>query len=267
MNGKFAIHACLLGGMLLAGTATQARADAWNKKTYISTSRSIEVPGAILPPGKYVFKLVDSASNRHIVQILNERENHVYATNLAIPKQRMEPADKTIVTFYEMPGGGPEPVRSWFYPGDTIGQEFAYPKRRALDISRVTRENVPILAETRTSQPETVQPAETATRIETEAATVTPPARNDENTADRSVAAVDTPAPTPATAIDDKPAEASASMPAEEPQAAPPVTGSAAEPEMPHTAGDTAGIALLGLGCLGIAASLKMASNAAGNRS
>jgi len=107
--------------MLLTGAATTANADQWNKKTYINTTRSIEVPGAILPPGRYVFKLMDSASNRHIVQILNDGENHVYSTNLAIPKQRMEPADKTILTFYEMPGGGPEPVRSWFYPGDTIG--------------------------------------------------------------------------------------------------------------------------------------------------
>ena len=51
MNGKFAIHACLLGGMLLTGAATKANADVWNKKTYINTSRSIEVPGAVLPPG------------------------------------------------------------------------------------------------------------------------------------------------------------------------------------------------------------------------
>jgi len=46
---------CLIGGLLLAGTATRASADEWNKKTYITVNRSIEVPGAVLPPGKYVF--------------------------------------------------------------------------------------------------------------------------------------------------------------------------------------------------------------------
>jgi len=36
---------------------------------------------------------------------------------------------------------------------------------------------------------------------------------------------------------------------------------------MPHTAGNIAGITLIGLSCLGIAASLRMASNAAGHKS
>ena len=79
---------CVLGGLLLTSTAN---ADAWNKKTIVTISQSIEVPGAVLPPGKYVFKLINSDSNRHIVQIMNDRETHVYATNLAIAKQRMEP--------------------------------------------------------------------------------------------------------------------------------------------------------------------------------
>jgi len=247
---------------LLTGTATTAKADPWNKKTYINTSRSIEVPGAILPPGRYVFKLLDSQSNRHIVQILNDRENHVYATNLAIPKQRMEPADKTILTFYEMPGGGPEPVRSWFYPGDTIGQEFAYPKHRALEISRMMREHVPILAEAREAEP--VRPVETSatTTSEALAPTETTPT---ENSADRVVLPAETPESTPVTT--DTSTETTASTPNEVPQAAPQETSSTPEPAMPHTAGNTAGIALLGLGCLGIAASLRMAGKAAGSRS
>jgi len=263
MERTFGIQACLLGGLLLTGAATSASADQWNKKTLITTAQSIEVPGAVLPPGKYVFKLLDSSSNRHIVQILNDRENHVYATNLAIPKQRMEPADKTILTFYEMPGGGPEPVRSWFYPGDTIGQEFAYPKRRALEISQVMHVQVPILAESRTSDVETMRPVETTAPVTTEPATATQPAREYENSADRSVAAVETPEPAPV----ETSAEAKASMPNDETQAVPPAASSAPEPAMPHTAGNTASIALIGLGCLFIAASLRMAGRSVGSRS
>src|SRR5258708_17076605 len=104
----------LIGGLLLTEAAPRANADPWNKKTYVTVSQAIEVPGAILPAGTYVFKLLDSQSDRHIVQVMNERENHVYNTILAIPKQRMEPAEKTIITFYEIRGGGPEPIRSWF---------------------------------------------------------------------------------------------------------------------------------------------------------
>jgi len=268
MNRKYGIHLCLLGGMLFTGALTCANADEWNKKTYVTTSRSIEVPGAVLPPGKYVFKLLDSQSNRHIVQVLNERENHVYTTNLAIPKQRMEPADKTILTFYEMPGGGPEPVRAWFYPGDTIGQEFAYPKRRAMEISRMMREHVPVLAEARTRdmEPMTPQPVETP-------APVTQPMTDDsanltaDNSADRVATPVDTPEPTAATSTPDTSGEpVPADSNAEDQTPAPPAA-TANEPVMPHTAGNIAGIALIGLGCIAIAASLGLATRSAGSRS
>src|SRR6185369_5386376 len=145
----------LIGGLLLTGAAINANADEWNKKTYITISQSIEVPGAILPPGRYVFKLLDSQSSRHIVQVMNGRENHVYCTNLAIPKERMEPADKTILSFYEVPGGGPEPVRAWFYPGDLIGQEFVYPKKRMLEIRAAMDKGRITVAENRTQTTET----------------------------------------------------------------------------------------------------------------
>jgi len=245
---------CMLGGLLLTSAATPANADAWNKKTYVTTSQSIEVPGAVLPPGKYVFKLMESPSNRHIVQIMNAEENHVFTTNLAIAKERMSPADKTILTFYEMPGGGPEPVRAWFYPGDTIGQEFAYPRDRARQISQAVKQNVPELAESRPPAAAPAAPAETPA-----------PAAEPSGTADRTApteteetAAAPEPPPSPV---------ASEPQPAPAQQPATPTDTTPAEPKMPATAGNTAAIGLLGLGCLGIAASIRMAVLRAGSKS
>jgi hypothetical protein len=228
----------LIGGLLLGGAAYNANADEWNKKTYITISQSIEVPGAILPPGRYVFKLLDSQSNRHIVQVMNERENHVYCTNLAIPKERMEPADKTILTFYEMPGGGPEPVRAWFYPGDLIGQEFVYPKQRMTEIRAAMDKGGRItVAQSRT--------------VETPAA-VPPPVEQKVE---------ETPAPAP---------EPSPAPPMEEqaPPPAPPVEQPAPEqPAMPHTSSNTIEIGVLGLMCIGLAISLRIANGRLGSGS
>lgn len=128
--------------LLLGSLAPSALADAWNKKTIVNFSSAVEVPGTILQPGQYVMKLVDSSSNRHIVQISNAREDHVFATILAIPNYRLEPAEKTILTFYEVRGGGPEPLKAWFYPGDNFGQEFAYSKSRAKEIASATQQSV-----------------------------------------------------------------------------------------------------------------------------
>ena len=57
----------LLGATLAPG----ARADEWNKKTVMTFSQPIEIPGQILPAGTYTFRLLDSPSDRHIVQIFS----------------------------------------------------------------------------------------------------------------------------------------------------------------------------------------------------
>ena len=56
-------------------TLSIASADTFNKKTKLSFSQPIRVPGTTLSAGSYIFKLVDSQANRNIVQIMNVREN------------------------------------------------------------------------------------------------------------------------------------------------------------------------------------------------
>ena len=122
-------------------------ADEWNKKTTVTFSAPVEIPGVgaqVLPAGTYVFRLLDSQSDRHIVQVSNIRGDHVYATILAIPNYRLKATNKTVMTFRERAAGDPEAIRAWFYPGNTWGQEFVYPKKRAIELARIT--NLPVLA-------------------------------------------------------------------------------------------------------------------------
>ena len=110
-------------------------ADTWDKKTIVTFSQPVEIPGVgahVLPAGRYLFKLMDSLSDRNIVQIFNEDQTHVYATILAIPNYRLRATDKTVMTFRERAAGSPEALRAWFYPGANWGQEFVYPKKRAI---------------------------------------------------------------------------------------------------------------------------------------
>jgi hypothetical protein len=103
-----------------------ARADEWNKETILTFSAPVEVPGRVLPAGKYVFKLADSDSDRNIVQIFNADQTRLITTILGIPDYRMEPTGKTHVTFEERSAGAPEAIHSWFYPGDNAGVDFIY---------------------------------------------------------------------------------------------------------------------------------------------
>jgi hypothetical protein len=140
LNG-FAAASCLgLASLVLAPSAS---ADTWNKKTIITVNEAIQVPGKVLQPGKYVMKLMESPSNRHIVQIFNEREDQLQTTVLAIPNYRMQPTGKTEFQWWETPAGQPRALRAWFYPGDNFGQEFAYPKNEAVRLAAAADANVP----------------------------------------------------------------------------------------------------------------------------
>ena len=132
--------------LLLLGAAlvSPARADQWNKKTIVTFGQPVEIPGrVVLPAGRYVFKLLDSSSYRHIVQIWNEDESQVLKTILAIPNYRLEPTGETVLEFHERPGTQPQALRAWFYPGDNFGQEFAYPEKRAMELAAASNEIVP----------------------------------------------------------------------------------------------------------------------------
>jgi hypothetical protein len=140
-----------VGCLVLMGAffTPNAKADEWNNKTVMTFSGPVEIPGVhqqgwgILPAGTYVFKLLDSNSDRHIVQIFSQDEKTVIATILAIPNYRLHATDKTVISFSERPTGEPEALRAWFYPGKNWGDEFVYPKVRAMEIAKTT--NVPVL--------------------------------------------------------------------------------------------------------------------------
>ncbi len=133
--------------LMATAIAPVTNAQTYNKKTIVTFNQPVEIPGVgaqVLPPGRYVFKLVDSMSSRDILQIFNEEETHVYATILAIPNYRLKPTTETVIGFKERAAGSPQALKAWFYPGDTFGQEFVYPKARAIEIAKEANE--PVLA-------------------------------------------------------------------------------------------------------------------------
>lgn len=142
----------LCGVTLFCATfAATAEAQPRNRKTTVTFSQPFEIPGvsvlgsapSTLPAGTYVFTLVDSLSDRNVVRIFSRDEKTVHATILAIPNYRLRSTDKTVMTFQERAAGEPQAIRAWFYPGDNSGQEFVYPKKRALELAKITQ--TPIL--------------------------------------------------------------------------------------------------------------------------
>jgi len=211
--------------MMFSGSAS---AQNWNKRTSVTFSGPVEIPGAgaqVLPAGTYVFRLLDSQSDRHIVQVFNEDESHLYATILAIPNYRLQATDKTVMTFAERAAGEPQAIRAWFYPGDNSGQEFVYPKKRAVELAKIT------------NQPVLYIPDQAAVNI---------------------IAAVKSPTEPAVIALKEVPLKAvqpsGQDVAIAEVVVPPPVQTAAV---LPRTAGDLPLLALAGIVCLGIAISIR----------
>jgi len=237
MRNAFRLLAVMFCLSMLNAWCPGAKADEWDKKTILTFSGPVVVAGHRLEAGTYVFKLANTV-DRHVVQIFNQDENHVYATILAIPDYRLEPADKTMIKFSEsldeasyagdMPAAG-VPIKEWFYPGDNFGQEFKVK---------------PAPAEVAVAEPTTPPPAAEAPAPEPAPEAQPAPAPEE---------------PAPA-------AEAPAPAPQEQPQTqqaapAPEPAPAQAEPEkLPKTASSMPLFGLIGILSLGAAASLRVIS-------
>lgn len=238
-NGLPIAAVALLGCALLHPVL---KADEYNRKTVITISQPLEVPGVILTPGTYVMRLFNSSSDRHIVQFMTEDQKHQLALTFAVAADRVRPTGKTVLTMYEGSRESPPAIRTWFYPGDTVGQEFLYPHQQAVRISERTNVAVP--------EVETGQAASAK-----EAAAAVPPAaepvRSNESPGESVFIAKAEPAPEPAPAPiaapePQQPAAEPQSPPANDAQAPAAAPAATADESLPHTAGNGPLAALIG---------------------
>jgi hypothetical protein len=131
---------------LLPARPASAQGEPRNRRTTVSFNAPFEIPGPagamVLPPGTYVFKLLDTVNDRSVVQVFNKDESKLLSTILAIPNNRLKATDQLVMTFAERSAGSPQALKAWFCPGDKWGQEFVYPKAEALTIAAAAQEPV-----------------------------------------------------------------------------------------------------------------------------
>jgi len=112
-----------------------------NERTFMTFSNAVEMPGVTLPAGTYVFRLADTPT-RNVVQVLSKDEKDILGQWTFVQAQRPKATEDTVVMFREQPEGTTAAVQYWYYPGETIGKEFVYPKDQAQKIANRTGASV-----------------------------------------------------------------------------------------------------------------------------
>jgi LPXTG-motif cell wall-anchored protein len=116
-----------IGWVVILTLAISLYGNEWNKKTILKLTEPMQIEGIVLQPGTYVFKLMDSKSDRHILRIMDENETHVIATVVGTPHYEFQPPDNPQVDFWEAQSINPPAVKTWQYPGEMFGLQFRQP--------------------------------------------------------------------------------------------------------------------------------------------
>jgi len=111
-------------------------------RSYFTFTGTVEVPGATLPAGKYMFRLPSPDTSHSVVQVVSADGKKVYSTFFTMSAQRPEAVGDPEIRFMETPAGAPRAIRTWWFAGDRTGGEFVYPKAQAQRLAKATSQPV-----------------------------------------------------------------------------------------------------------------------------
>ena len=104
---------------------SSATADDWNRQSTAIFHRPVQIPGQVLSPGVYVFKLAEVTGDRNVVQIWNADESKLIATVIGYPEYVRRAPRKDVFNFSRA-GHGVVQLKSWFHSGNPNGERFVY---------------------------------------------------------------------------------------------------------------------------------------------
>jgi hypothetical protein len=128
---------------MLATWTTRVAAQDTNtqQRTSMTFSNTVEMPGVTLPAGTYIFQLADTPT-RNVVQVMSQDQKKVLGQWTFVQSRRPKATGDTVVMFKENREGTTPAVQYWYYPGESIGKEFIYPKDQAEKIAARTGQSV-----------------------------------------------------------------------------------------------------------------------------
>jgi hypothetical protein len=126
--------------ILLMVAAAPLGAQPLDKRVIFNFSGPVTLPGVTLPAGSYLFRV--ATPNRDVIQVLSADGTKIYGTFFAIAAHRSAIPEKPELRFMETRTNMPHAIRTWWYPADSTGFEFIYPKNQARVLAKGVGESV-----------------------------------------------------------------------------------------------------------------------------
>ena len=111
-------------GLVLASFAVAASSRAGNiaRTDYLTMNRATTLPGVVLPPGTYVFEVVEGRAD--VVRVSDRATRRVLYMGFTNIVRRPDGISNAL-TFGEAARGEPAPIQVWFPSGVRRGHEFS----------------------------------------------------------------------------------------------------------------------------------------------
>ncbi len=89
----------------------------------VTAKQPVEVPGKVLQPGQYTFRLINLNN-----EVTVASANKTVGIFPVVPALRMHPSGNGLVRTEKSPAGGPDRISEWFFPGQSDGYQLVYPR-------------------------------------------------------------------------------------------------------------------------------------------
>jgi hypothetical protein len=97
-----------------------------SRTTYFTFNAPVRIPGGVLIPGTYVFKLANPFGDSTVVRISSRHGATVHF--MAFTRKVVRPPTQkldAVIVFGESKAG-PRPIKEWYPAGELDGREFIY---------------------------------------------------------------------------------------------------------------------------------------------
>jgi len=113
--------------LALAVAAVSGDASDMSKRTSLTFSKAVSLPGVTLAAGTYVFEVANPLSGHNVVMVRSKEDyRHVYFMGFTylIDRPAGLAENRPVILGEAAPGSAP-PILAWF-PGGATGHEFIY---------------------------------------------------------------------------------------------------------------------------------------------